>query len=32
MNLMLPAMIPVMLYRCDEYAGHPHTAAAGLRQ
>jgi hypothetical protein len=39
MNLMLPAMILVMLYRYDEYAGHPHTyaghphtPAAGLRQ
>jgi hypothetical protein len=27
MNLMLPAMILVMLYRVDEYAGHRHTPA-----
>jgi hypothetical protein len=27
MALMIPAMIAVMLYRVDEYAGHPHTPA-----
>jgi hypothetical protein len=27
MNLMLPAMILVMLYRYDEYAGHRHAPA-----
>jgi hypothetical protein len=27
MALMIPAMIVVMLYRVDEYAGHPHTQA-----
>lgn len=27
MALMIPAMILVMLYRVDEYAGHPHTQA-----
>jgi hypothetical protein len=32
MNLMLPAMILVMLYRYDEYAGHPHTPVARLRE
>jgi hypothetical protein len=28
MALMVPAMVLVMLYRCDEYAGHPHPHAA----
>ena len=27
MNLMLPVMVLVMLYRVDEYSGHPHTPA-----
>ena len=29
---MIPAMVVVMLYRIDEYAGHPGTPAAGLRE
>jgi hypothetical protein len=30
MGLMIPTMVGVMLYRLDEYAGHPHTPAVGL--
>jgi hypothetical protein len=30
MALMIPTMVGVMLYRIDEYAGHPHTPAVGL--
>jgi hypothetical protein len=29
MALMIPTMVGVMLYRIDEYAGHPHTPAVG---
>jgi len=32
MALMIPAMVVVMLYRIDEYAGHPGTPAVGLRE
>jgi hypothetical protein len=32
MALMIPAMVVVMLYRIDEYAGHPGTPAVGPRE
>ena len=31
MALMIPSMILVMLYRVDEYAGHPHAPAHAVR-
>jgi hypothetical protein len=31
MALMIPAMIGVMAFRFEEYAGHPHAAAHGRR-
>jgi hypothetical protein len=31
MALMIPTMIFVMLYRVDEYAGHPHAPTEAVR-